>query len=130
MTLALCLSHCRRRFYDLAEKEPVAAECCAALRSSTGSGEPARQVTEERLAGRQALMKDEVDKLFAYLTANRRRFSAKSKMGEAIAYGLNHQAGLTRFLEDGRLEPRHQHRGTRDQAASPDETQRAVLRDA
>nr|WP_096362273.1 IS66 family transposase [Sphingobium cloacae]BAI43695.1 IS66 family transposase [Sphingomonas sp. NP5] len=105
VTLALCLSHCRRRFYDLAEKEPVAAEVLRRfaliyrIEASLRGKSP-----EERLAGRQALMKDEVDKLFAYLTANRRRFSAKSKMGEAIAYGLNHQAGLTRFLEDGRLE--------------------------
>ena len=32
------------------------------------------------------------------------RVSAKSVIAEAIRYGLNHWDGLTRFLEDGRIE--------------------------
>ena len=45
-----------------------------------------------------------VDDLRQYLDARLRQVSAKSKLAEAIRYALNRWAGLTVFLDDGRVE--------------------------
>jgi hypothetical protein len=45
-----------------------------------------------------------VDDLRLYLDARLRQVSAKSKLAEAIRYALNRWAGLTVFIEDGRVE--------------------------
>lgn len=45
-----------------------------------------------------------VDDLLAYLDTRVRQVSAKSKLAEAIRYALTRWDGLTRFLDDGRIE--------------------------
>lgn len=103
--LALCLSHARRKFYELKDREPVAFEVLRRFAALYAIEDKLRGSTPElRLAGRQAGMTALLAGLKDYLDQNRRRFSAKSKMAEAINYTLGHWDGLTRFMEDGRIE--------------------------
>lgn len=103
--LALCLSHARRKFYELKDKEPVAAEVLRRFAALYAIEAKLRgSAPEARLAGRQASMATLLTGLKDYLAQNRRRFSAKSKMAEAINYTLSHWDGLTRFMDDGRIE--------------------------
>jgi len=57
-----------------------------------------------RRAVRQARTQPLVAELRTWLTKQLQLVSAKSKMAEAIRYGLRHWDGLTRFLDDGRIE--------------------------
>ena len=66
----------------------------------TGAG----RAPDERLAVRRAESGPLLAELKAYLLANKRRFSVKGKMHKAISYVLNHWDGLTRFIDDGRIE--------------------------
>ena len=45
-----------------------------------------------------------VDDLHIYLEARLRQVSAKSKLADAIRYALTRWEGLSRFLDDGRVE--------------------------
>ena len=45
-----------------------------------------------------------VDDLHQYLEARNAQVSAKSKLGEAIRYALTRWEGLSRFLDDGRVD--------------------------
>ena len=62
------------------------------------------QSADERRAVRQEKSKPLVLALNTWLGEELARVSAKSVIAEAIRYGLNHWDGLTRFLEDGRIE--------------------------
>ena len=57
-----------------------------------------------RLATRQARSKPLLEDLHAWLEAKRRRMLKGSPTLEAINYALNRWRGLTRFLDDGRIE--------------------------
>ena len=59
---------------------------------------------EQRRALRVERARGVVDDLRLYLDARLRQVSAKSKLAEAIRYALNRWAGLTVFLDDGRVE--------------------------
>ena len=107
MTLAYCWSHFRRQFYDIAKggNAPVADQALARIArlyaiEDSIRGQPALQ----RQAVRQQRTKPLVDELFAWLEAQLRLVSKGSKIADAIGYGFNHQDGLRRFLEDGRIE--------------------------
>ena len=105
VTLALCLAHARRPFIDFADKEPVAAEILRRFAAIYRIEDKVRgQSPEARLAVRRVEIRPILDDLHAYLTANKRRFSLKGKMFKAINYVLSHWDGLTRFMEDGRVE--------------------------
>jgi transposase len=103
--LALCLSHARRKFYDHREKEPVAAEVLRrfTLIYKLEAGWRGKS-PEARVDGRQLYLKPLFEDLHAYLVGKLPRFSAKSKMAEAIRYALNNWDGLTYCLADGRVE--------------------------
>jgi len=45
-----------------------------------------------------------IDDLHQYLDAKNRQVSAKAKLGEAIRYALTRWDGLSRFLNDGRID--------------------------
>ena len=45
-----------------------------------------------------------MDEFFAWLTAQAKRVSRKSDLGEAMAYMLKRQSGFRLFLEDGRVD--------------------------
>jgi len=59
---------------------------------------------EARRAVRQARSRPLVEAFAAWLAHARARVSARSRMGEKLAYFANHWDGLTVFLDDGRVE--------------------------
>jgi hypothetical protein len=107
VTLADCGSHCRRKFYDIAEAgdAPIAEEALRrigrlyAVESDIRGTDPAA-----RLAQRQVRSKLIVDELRPWLEAQLGRVSGRSRIAEAIRYALKHWTGLLRFLDDGRIE--------------------------
>ena len=103
--LAFCWSHVRRKFYELADKSPVATEVLRRIAQLYAIEDEVRGSSAER---RRALRVERarvvVDDSRLYLDARLRQVSAKSKLAEAIRYALNRWAGLTVFLDDGRVE--------------------------
>ncbi|WP_253623109.1 MULTISPECIES: IS66 family transposase [Bradyrhizobium] len=59
---------------------------------------------DERRAVRQELSKPLVLALKAWFEQQLTRVSGKATIAEHIRYALNHWVGLTRFLDDGRIE--------------------------
>lgn len=105
VTLAFCLLHARRKFYDFREKEPVADEVLRRFSAIYKIEATLRDTSPEaRFEGRQLILKPLFDNLRDYLSKNLGRFSAKGKMAEAINYMLNHWQQLTYCLLDGRVE--------------------------
>ena len=73
--------------------------------SSTGSrARSAAARAEERRAARQARSRPIVEALEPWLRDKLALVSQKSKLAEAIRYALSRWAGLSRFLDDGRIE--------------------------
>jgi transposase len=62
------------------------------------------QSPEHRLATRRARSKPVVDSMNTWLEAQLLRLSSNSTLAEAIRYALGRWSGLTRFLQDGRVE--------------------------
>jgi transposase len=107
ITLTFCWSHLRRRFVEIERTSPAPtakealnriAQLYAIERSLRG------RTAEERHKGRQAHSKPLVTALKAWFEERLKILSGKSLTAEAIRYGLNHWDGLTRFLDDGRIE--------------------------
>ncbi len=107
VVLAFCWSHLRRRFVEIERSGPAPtakealsriAQLYAIERALRGRG------AEERREGRQTHMKPLVAALKAWFEERLKILSGKSLTAEAIRYGLNHWDGLTRFLDDGRIE--------------------------
>jgi transposase len=105
--LAFCWSHVRRNFYELATPGPApiaseALEHIAALyvveKDIRGRG------ADERRAVRQQKSRPLLDALEPWLRAKLALISQKSKLAEAIRYALSRWEGLTRFIDDGRIE--------------------------
>jgi transposase len=107
ITLAYCLAHARREFFNVHKRtaDEVAAEALrrigeiyaieARIRGSTAG---------ERTAVRQAETKPLMTALWSWLMQRLGEISAKSSLAGAIRYTLGHWEGLTRFLSDGRIE--------------------------
>ncbi|MBV1692443.1 IS66 family transposase [Novosphingobium sp. G106] len=103
--LAFCWAHVRRKFYELADTSPVATEVLRRVASLYAIEEEVRGLpAEERRAVRHDRSRIIVDDLRQYLEARHRQISAKAKLGEAIRYALTRWDGLSRFLDDGRLD--------------------------
>ena len=107
ITLAACWAHTRRKFYEIgqADGSPIALEAVHriaqlyALETQVRGRRPA-----ERLALRQASSRPLVDALRLWLEAQLPRLAARGKLAEAIRYALTRWDGLSRFLDDGRIE--------------------------
>jgi transposase len=101
--LAFCWSHARREFYDLTG--PIAAEALARIavlyRIET---EIRGRSAEERRAARQVRCRPVIEAIEPWLREKLALISQKSKLAEAIRYVLTRWAGLTLFLDDGRVE--------------------------
>jgi transposase len=107
LVLALCWSHFRRRFYDIAKggNAPIATEALLRIgRLYQIEGEIRGQSADARRSARQARSKELVDKLHVWLQQQLGRISRNSTIAEDIRYGLNHWEELCRFLDDGRIE--------------------------
>ena len=88
--LAFCWSHVRRKFYELADKSPVATEVLRRIALLYAIEDEVRgSSAEQRRALRVERAHVVVDDLRLYLDARLRQVSAKSKLAEAIRYALN-----------------------------------------
>jgi transposase len=106
LTHAACWAHARRKFYDVLEatRSPIAEQALQRigelyLIEAEITGQPA----EMRLAVRQGRAVPLLDDLRAWLTAQRRRLSAKNALARAIQYALGRWEALIRYAGDGRL---------------------------
>jgi transposase len=107
VTLAYCLAHARRNFFDVHKqtKDPIAEEALRRIGEVYAieariRGRPA----PERVAARQQETKPLMTALRSWLMERLEEISAKSSLAKAIRYTLGHWEGLTVFLADGRVE--------------------------
>ena len=107
IVLAACWSHTRRKFYDVhqATDSPIAGEAVRRIAGlyaieKTIRGKP----PAERLAVRQAKTRPLVMELRQWLEAQLPRVPQSGKPAEVIRYALVRWDGLSRFLDDGRIE--------------------------
>jgi len=107
ITLAFCWSHLRRRFFDVAESgpAPIANEALVRIAALYAIEKTIRgRSADERRAVRQTRSKPLVLALKDWFEQQLTRVSGKATIAEHIRYALNHWDGLTRFLDDGRIE--------------------------
>jgi transposase len=105
--LAFCLAHARRKFTDVykASKSPIARDVIERLgKVYAVEAEIKGTSAAERLAARKARTAPLMASLKRRLERALDEVSAKSPLAGAIRYSLNHWAGLTLFLDDGRIE--------------------------
>jgi transposase len=105
--LAFCWSHVRRRFYEIAAagSAPIAAEALARIAELYAiEAEIRGRSADERCAVRQQKTKPLIDSLKTWMEAQLSAVSQKSTIAEAFRYALTRWSGLTRFLDDGRIE--------------------------
>jgi transposase len=104
---AFCWAHWRRKFYELAKpgNAPIASEALTRIAAIYAiEAEIRGRDAEARRDARQLSTKLLVGDLRVWLEAKLATVSGKSKIAEAIRYGTTRWAGLTRFLDDGRIE--------------------------
>ncbi|WP_408094388.1 IS66 family transposase [Rhodoplanes sp. SY1] len=107
VTLAFCFAHARRKFYEVnvATGSPIAAEALQRIGVFYAVEANIRGATaDERRRLRQAETKPLVEAFKLWLEARLAEISKKSGLAQAIRYTLAHWEGLTRFLDDGRIE--------------------------
>lgn len=103
--LAFCWAHVRRKFYELADKSPVATDVLRRIVLLYAiEGEVRGLSAKQRRDARSQRSRVHVDDLRHYLETKNRQVSAKAKLGEAIRYALSRLDGLSRFLDDGRID--------------------------
>jgi transposase len=105
--LAFCWAHVRRRFYELAAAgpAPIASEALERIAALYVIEKDIRgRSAEERRAIRQEKTRPLLVDLEPWLRSKLALISQKSKLAEAIRYALSRWEGLTRFVDDGRIE--------------------------
>jgi len=105
--LAFCWAHVRRRFYELAAAgpAPIASEALERIGALYKVEKDIRgRNPDERRAARQERSRPIVDALAPWLREKLALISQKTKLAEAIRYALARWDGLTRFVDDGRIE--------------------------
>jgi hypothetical protein len=105
--LAFCWAHVRRRFYELAAAgpAPIASETLTRIGALYAIENEIRgRDAETRRTARQQRSRLIVDALEPWLRQKLALVSQKSKLAEAIRYTLSRWEGLTRFIDDGRIE--------------------------
>lgn len=107
ITLAACWAHTRRKFYEIgqADGSPIALEAVRRIAEIYAlEGQVRGRSPAERLVVRQQSSRPLVDSLRTWLEGQLPRLSARGKLAEAIRYALTRWDGLSRFLDDGRIE--------------------------
>jgi hypothetical protein len=107
VVLALCWSHFRRRFYEIAKggTAPIASEALSRIGALYAiEAEIRGRGSEERRAERQARTRPLVDAMRPWLEHNLARVPGGSAIAQAMRYGLSRWEGLGRFVDDGRIE--------------------------
>ncbi len=129
--LAFCWAHVRRKFYELAASGPApiateALERIAALYRI--EGEIRGRSAEARRLVRQERARPLLDALEAFLRDKLTLISQKTKLAEAIRYALSRWEGLSRFLDDGRVDLDNNTVERSIRPARPDAQERALRR--
>jgi transposase len=107
IALAFCWAHLRRQFFDIAKdgNAPIASEALERIAALYVIEKTIRgHSAEARRAMRQDKSKPLVLALEAWLEHQLGRVSGKAPIADAIRYALHHWDGLTRFVDDGRIE--------------------------
>ena len=107
VTLAACWAHLRRYFYELhvAGLSTTATWTVERMAALWRVEEGVRgSKSEIRLAARRATSAAIVAELFERWETELKRIPRKSKLAEAIRYGIRRRAAFERFLHDGRLD--------------------------
>ena len=105
--LAFCWSHVRRGFIDLAAKgaSPIAAEVLTRIAALYRiEGEIAGLPAEARSRAREERSRPLLSALERFLGDKLALLSQKSTLAVAIRYATSRWAGLTLYVEDGRVE--------------------------
>ena len=105
--LAYCWAHARRKLREVFDStgSKVAAEGLRRIAEFYAIEADIRGASpERRLAERQARTAPLVEEFGGWLKEQRARVSAKSRLGEALAYIARYWDGLGVFLDDGRVE--------------------------
>lgn len=105
--LAYCWAHARRKLIEITRMgpAPIAQEGLRLIRSLYAiEAEITGMDPEARLQARQSRSAPIMAELSQWLTHHRARLSAKSNIGEAIAYLAKYWDGLQIFLTDSRVE--------------------------
>ncbi len=110
VTLAFCWVHLRRQFIKAQKTAapapaPVAEEALRRIAQlyAIEAGLRGRSA-DERREGRQIHARPLVEAMEKWLAAQLKIVSGKSDTAQAIRYAQNHWAGLTLYLEEGRIE--------------------------
>ncbi len=108
ITEAACWAHTRRKFYEVTIANDKANIAISVLEEISKiyqiEGEIRGLEPEKRLEYRQRQSKELVEKLFNNFRKYRKELPLKSVTAKAIAYALNNEVALKRFLEDGKIE--------------------------
>lgn len=108
ISLAHCWSHCRREYFKLAKSDgttPLASEALRRIAEMYAIESELRgQSPEQRRAGRQAKSKPLVDAFRTWAMEQLSQTRPNAPIADALRYSLDHWDGLTRFLQDGRVE--------------------------
>lgn len=105
--LAFCWSHMRRNFYELAAPgpAPIAGEALKHIAEFYAIEKDIRgRSAEERCLVRQQKSRPLAEAFEQWLRAKLALISQKGKLADAIRYALSRWEGLTRFIDDGRIE--------------------------
>ena len=105
--LAFCWSHMRRNFYELATPgpAPIASEALKRIAEFYAIEKDIRgRSAEERRLIRKQKSQPLANSFEQWLRAKLGLISQKGKLAEAIRYALSRWEGLTRFIDDGRIE--------------------------
>lgn len=102
-----CLTHVRRKFFDIAKDQgsSIAAEAVARIAELNAIEHEARgRPPDERVRIRQVRARPVFDALLTWLQSQLTKVSAKSDLAGAIRYALTRLPRLEVYLSDGRLE--------------------------
>jgi len=107
VTLAACWAHTRRKFYDVEQQtgSPIAAEALRRIATLYEVEKKARgQSPAQRMAWRRSLSRPHLQTMKGWLETQLALVPARSTLADAIRYALGRWTGLTRFIDDGRIE--------------------------
>ena len=107
LQVAHCWAHARRKLKEVFDHDgsQIAAEGLHRIAAFYAVEADIRGISPgQRLSARQARTAPLVATFGDWLQAQRRKISAKSRLGEKLTYIHNHWDGLQTFLTDGRVE--------------------------
>jgi transposase len=108
LQLAHCWAHCRREFFKLVKSDGSTPLTAEAVKRISAFYAIEAEIRGAPAAARHAARQERTAPLMAefrqWLLETKSRTMKGSYLDQAINYALDHWTGLTRFLDDGRLE--------------------------